>query len=102
VPNTPHYETFFKALEERWFAIEGARPHWSKIYYTADQLAARYPRMNAFLDARQRWDPNRTFLNSFLEKEVFKLPAMASAAELADVEPVAAPLPSLGSPRADH
>lgn len=30
--------------------------------------------MNPFLDVRQRWDPERVFLNRFLEEDIFQLP----------------------------
>lgn len=73
--HTPHWEEFFREVEERWLALDDeARPHWGKLYWSARELAGRYPRMQEFLDVRQRWDPQRVFLNRFLEEEVFQLP----------------------------
>lgn len=89
---TPNWQPFFAEMEERWAAIEGARPHWAKLYgggrlYPTGQLygpwrdvAARYARMGDFLAVRERWDPERVFLNSFLEQDVFTLPARVPAA----------------------
>lgn len=75
----PEWEAFFRELEGRWLAIEGARPHWGKLYWHSRGLRRRYPKMNDFLDVRQRWDPERVFLNRFLEEDVFQLPAHAPA-----------------------
>ena len=51
-------------------------------------LFARYPRMNDFLNVRQAFDPDRVFLNPFLENEVFQLPAHTSpAAQVAPARP---------------
>ena len=71
---TPNWKEFFGELEERWRAIDGARPHWGKVYTRPKEIAARYPKMRAFLNVRQSWDPDRVFLNDFLEKEIFQLP----------------------------
>jgi L-gulonolactone oxidase len=76
---TPRWAPFFRELESRWLAIEGARPHWGKLYWRFGELAGRYPRMNDFLDVRRQWDPDRVFLNPFLEQEVFQLPPRAPA-----------------------
>lgn len=74
---TPRWAAFFQELEARWLAIEGARPHWGKLYWRFGELAGRYPHMNDFLDVRQAWDPDRVFLNPFLEQAVFQLPPRA-------------------------
>lgn len=73
IEDTPHYQEIFEEIESRWFAIPGARPHWAKVYKRADQIRERYHLMDRFLEVRERWDPQRTFLNSFLEETVFKL-----------------------------
>jgi FAD/FMN-containing dehydrogenase len=72
---TPHWEGFFRELETTWHAIPGARPHWGKIFFQRDRVAGRYDQMDRFLEVRQRWDPERVFLNRFLEEEIFHLPA---------------------------
>jgi len=72
---TPHWRPFFRSMEERWFAIPDARPHWSKVYDPWRDIASRYPRLRDFLAVRERWDPDRVFLNPFLENAIFRLPA---------------------------
>lgn len=71
---TPHWKSFFGEMERKWCAIEGARPHWGKLYWQRDRIAAQYEMMNPFLDVRQRWDPERVFMNRFLEEDIFQLP----------------------------
>jgi L-gulono-1,4-lactone dehydrogenase len=70
---TPHWRDFFGELERKWVEIEGARPHWGKLFYQRDELAQRYPETDRFLQVRERWDPQRVFLNPFLENEIFHL-----------------------------
>jgi FAD/FMN-containing dehydrogenase len=72
--DTQNWREFFDELEERWLAIDGARPHWGKVYDRPRELAARYPKMKDFLKVRESWDPDRVFLNDFLENEIFQLP----------------------------
>jgi FAD/FMN-containing dehydrogenase len=67
------YREFYDRLEERWLALPDARPHWAKRYHRPREIAARYPKMRAFLNVRQHWDPERIFLNDFLEKVVFQI-----------------------------
>lgn len=64
---------FYREMEERWAELPGARPHWGKFYTRTHDLRHRYPRMDDFLRERERWDPNRVFLNPFLERDVFQL-----------------------------
>jgi hypothetical protein len=71
---TPHWEGFFREIESAWLRIPGARPHWGKMFFQPDRMAARYEMMDRFLDVRERWDPDRVFLNRFLEKKIFRLP----------------------------
>jgi len=70
---TPHWHEFYRQMEDRWFAIPGSRPHWAKVYDTARQIKGRYERMDDFLAVREKWDPDRVFLNDFLENEIFQL-----------------------------
>ena len=67
------WDEFFDRLEEQWLSLTDARPHWGKLFRRPKGIAARYPMMGAFLNVRQRWDPNRVFLNRFLEKKVFQI-----------------------------
>jgi L-gulono-1,4-lactone dehydrogenase len=71
--HTPLWQDFFAELEERWLAIPESRPHWAKLSFSARKIASRYEKMKEFLAVRKMWDPNRVFLNEYLEKQVFKL-----------------------------
>jgi FAD/FMN-containing dehydrogenase len=71
---TPGWVSFFREMENRWISIEGARPHWGKLYWRWSEIFGRYAQMNEFLNVRQRWDPKRVFLNGFLEQAIFGLP----------------------------
>jgi FAD/FMN-containing dehydrogenase len=45
-----------------------ARVHWGKLHFlTREQLFARYPRAQEFVDVRRRLDPGGVFLNAHLE-----------------------------------
>ena len=45
----------------------GARVHWGKLHFlTPEQLHARYPMAQAFIDMRRRLDPEGVFLNDHL------------------------------------
>ncbi|MGH2893083.1 MAG: D-arabinono-1,4-lactone oxidase [Solirubrobacteraceae bacterium] len=49
----------------------GARPHWGKVFTAhADAIAPLYPRMRDVLQLRERLDPERTFVNDWLRKNV--------------------------------
>ncbi|HEY3020826.1 MAG TPA: D-arabinono-1,4-lactone oxidase [Solirubrobacteraceae bacterium] len=58
------FEALFAAAEEI-FDGYGGRPHWGKRHtQTAETLAPRYPRWDAFARARDRLDPDRVFTNA--------------------------------------
>ena len=45
------------------------RPHWGKMHsMTAMQLRDLYPKWDDFLRLRQKLDPERKFLNPYLEQ----------------------------------
>ncbi|HEX4249528.1 MAG TPA: D-arabinono-1,4-lactone oxidase [Pseudonocardia sp.] len=45
----------------------GGRPHWGKLHpWTAEQIAAAYPKLPDFLAVRDRYDPERVFTNPYL------------------------------------
>lgn len=47
----------------------GARPHWAKeMDHEADEIRRLYPMAGRFLALRDKWDPERVFANSFLER----------------------------------
>lgn len=47
----------------------GGRPHWGKMHtQTAVSLHERYPRFSDFLEIRDRLDPERVFMNPYLER----------------------------------
>jgi len=45
-----------------------ARVHWGKLHFlTRDQLLARYPTAETFIELRRSLDPAGTFLNDHLQ-----------------------------------
>lgn len=63
-----HDPRFFAAVEAA-LAPLGARPHWGKLHgRTAADLAASYPRWQAFQAARTHLDPTATFTNDHLDR----------------------------------
>jgi L-gulonolactone oxidase len=92
---TPHWQSFFREMERRWCEIDGARPHWGKLYWQRDRIAGQYANFARFLEVRERWDPERVFLNRFLEREVFQLPARPAQPTRAAAPPLH-PAPSPG------
>ena len=51
----------------------GARPHWGKIMHaTSAQLAPLYPKLPAFRELAQWYDPDGKFRNEFLDTHVFR------------------------------
>jgi L-gulono-1,4-lactone dehydrogenase len=89
---TPHWESFFREIESAWLALPGARPHWGKMFFQRDRIASRYQLMDRFLEVRERWDPERTFLNRFLEEDIFQLAERSRAAPSESIAASAAPL----------
>ena len=75
---TPHWESFFREIEQTWCEIEGARPHWGKMFFQAERVAGQYALMDDFLEVRERWDPEGIFLNRYLEEDVFQLTGRAA------------------------
>lgn len=60
------YRRYFDAMESI-FRNHRGRPHWGKMHsLRAADLAALYPKWNAFLSLRERLDPNGLFLNDYL------------------------------------
>ncbi|MCB1644125.1 MAG: FAD-binding protein [Pseudomonadales bacterium] len=61
------YRPYF-ALIEPIFHKYGGRPHWGKLHtLTAKQLAPLYPEWDNFLEIRERLDPDRRFINPYLQ-----------------------------------
>ena len=69
---TPHWQSFFREMETLWCEIEGARPHWGKIFFQKERIARQYSMLRPFLEVRRRWDPKGIFMNGYLE-ELFGL-----------------------------
>lgn len=70
VPDQPAVTALLPALE-RALAPSEARPHWGKLFDTADgsaRMAALYPRWPDFLALRERLDPRGVFRNAFLDR----------------------------------
>jgi len=71
--NTPDADRFYLDFTDAMLGIAGARPHWGKHLLRPETIKSRYPTMDAFLAQRARLDPDRVFLNRFLERSVFQL-----------------------------
>jgi L-gulonolactone oxidase len=57
----PYFEAVEAIMDEY-----GGRPHWGKRHFqTAETLAPRYPRWDAFAAARDELDPGRVFGNEY-------------------------------------
>ena len=62
-PNSMHLREVDELLGEF-----DARVHWGKLHFlTRDQLLARYPRAETFIELRRSLDPAGTFLNDHLQ-----------------------------------
>ncbi len=63
IPSDP----LFDWLKNEMKAWQG-RPHWGKVNkLTHDELRELYPNMDKFLAVREQFDPNRVFMNQFLQ-----------------------------------
>ena len=61
-------KVYFQDVEDIMTAHEG-RPHWGKMHTRdAEYLSAVYPRFGDFLAVRDRYDPDRTFANPYLQQ----------------------------------
>lgn len=66
------YEDYFRDMEEIMDAY-GGRPHWGKLHTKKlDKLSSLYPKLPAFLKARQELDPEGMFANPYL-RDMFSL-----------------------------
>lgn len=64
IPSDP----LFDWLKEEMKAWEG-RPHWGKVNKLSHtELRELYPDMDKFLAVREKYDPNRVFMNKFLQE----------------------------------
>lgn len=62
---------YFRAIEPIFLKF-GGRPHWGKKHtLKAEQLKELYPHWNQFQEARQKFDPENTFLTPYMH-ELFK------------------------------
>ncbi len=76
---TPGIDEFYGDLEAEFYQrIPDSRPHWGKFITRPDRIHEQYPPQawQRFLQLRESFDPERVFLNHFLEHKVFKLPAL--------------------------
>lgn len=63
-PRRAYFEAFWREMGPL-----GARPHWGKeMEHTAGELAALYPEAGRFAALRDELDPERLFVNRFLER----------------------------------
>lgn len=62
------HTAYFREVEQVMRAYEG-RPHWGKLHTLGvDDLVPLYPRLEEFLDLRDRWDPDRVLGNPYLRR----------------------------------
>jgi FAD/FMN-containing dehydrogenase len=66
------YNPYFEAIEAVFRQYEG-RPHFGKMNTcTTQDFQKLYPHWNNFLEIRQTLDPDKVFLNTYLQ-EIFEL-----------------------------
>lgn len=62
------YDQYFQGVEAI-MGDYGGRPHWGKMHFqSAETLAPRYPRWDAFQAVRRRTDPDGRFRNPYLDR----------------------------------
>jgi FAD/FMN-containing dehydrogenase len=67
------FTEYFDAIEPVFRHYSG-RPHWGKKHSVkSEELSTMYPRWTDFLEIRKMMDPERLFLNDYLEKQIFGL-----------------------------
>ncbi|MGB1013061.1 MAG: D-arabinono-1,4-lactone oxidase [Nannocystaceae bacterium] len=79
---TPGVDQFYGDLETQFYdRIPESRPHWGKFITRPERIKDQYPAANwqKFLDLRKSFDPQRVFLNRFLEHQVFQLDPLAGS-----------------------
>lgn len=69
VPDREGVNTAVRHVEDALAPFD-ALPHWGKVF-SPGHVGARYPRLAAFLDIRDRLDPTGKFSNPWLEEVVF-------------------------------
>lgn len=66
------YEEYFHDMESIMQEFDG-RPHWAKMHTrTKEDLLTLYPKLSDFLAVREKLDPERIFMNHYLN-ELFKV-----------------------------
>ena len=62
------YEPYFRKVEEILAPLAG-RPHWGKLHFQgAETLQSQYPLFDQFAALRTKLDPERRFVNSYVER----------------------------------
>ncbi|MFM8417544.1 MAG: D-arabinono-1,4-lactone oxidase, partial [Actinomycetota bacterium] len=62
------YEEYFRHVESIVAPMNG-RPHWGKIHFQgAETLRSQYPHFADFTALRERLDPERRFVNGYIER----------------------------------
>lgn len=68
------YQEFFSWVREEMQPFQG-RPHWGKVNLLRHaELVELYPQMKNFLELRERYDPNRVFMNGYLQSRILGEP----------------------------
>ncbi len=66
IPSDP----LFDWVKEEMKAWQG-RPHWGKVNKLSHaELRDLYPNLDKFLAVREQYDPNRVFMNAFLQEKI--------------------------------
>lgn len=67
----PAVQTALAAIETALEPFQ-PRPHWGKLFLmSAETVSERYPKLDAFRQLCQRFDPERCFSNAFLEQYLY-------------------------------
>ena len=61
------YKQYFEGAEKIFLEYDG-RPHWGKKHFLTHELVVqKYPKLETFLEQRQKMDPEEIFLNTHLK-----------------------------------
>ncbi|CAM0143094.1 D-arabinono-1,4-lactone oxidase [Umbelopsis sp. WA50703] len=71
------YKKYWRIYEDIMRSLNG-RPHWAKAHgQTVDDLERSYPKFTDYLQVRQKMDPNRLFVNKYIERHIVGKQPMA-------------------------
>ncbi|KAJ2964478.1 hypothetical protein NQZ79_g617 [Umbelopsis isabellina] len=71
------YKKYWRIYEDIMRSL-GGRPHWAKAHgQTVDDLEESYPKFRDYLQVRDKMDPNRLFVNKYIERHIVGKQPMA-------------------------